>query len=107
MESRKRVRRGTAPGRIASPPNAAAYPALANIAALIDHGGQITLGAMEPIRCVAIANEDFGCLAMLQRRPGETLPQLLDRLNTAIALAWTSEELIDEINAPVPKTKPR
>jgi len=107
MESRKRARRGTAPGRIASESGAATDLPLENIAALIDHGGQITLGAMEPIGCVAIANEDFGCLAMLQRRPGETLPQLLDRLNTAIALAWTTEELIDEINTPAPTTKPR
>jgi len=106
MESRKRVRRGTAPGRVASAGAATDLP-LENIAALIDHGGQITLGAMEPVGCVAIANEDFGWLAMLQRRSDETVPQLLDRLNTAIALAWTSEELIDEINTPTPKTKPR
>ena len=107
MESRKRARRGTAPSRVAASLAASERLALANIAALIDNGGQITLGALDPIECVAIANDDCNCLAMLQRRSGETVPQLLDRLDTSIALAWTSEQLIDEINAPPPKTKQR
>lgn len=37
---------------------------------------------------------------MLQRRPGETLQQLLERLDAAIDTAITTEEMIDEINAP-------
>ncbi len=52
---------------------------------------------------MAIANDDYNCLAMLQRRSGETLPQLLERLDTAIDLAWTTEQLTDEINPPLPK----
>lgn len=47
--------------------------ALANIAALIDDGGQITIGQLYPIECAAIANDDHNCLAMLQRRPDESL----------------------------------
>lgn len=85
MEPRKRTRRGTAPSRVASGSSTATDLPLANIAALIDHGGQITLGALQPIKCVAIANEDRGCLAMLQRRSAETVPQLLGRLDTARA----------------------
>jgi len=73
---------------------------MANIAALIDDGGQITLGALHPIPCVAIANDDHACLAMLQRRPGESLLQLLDRLDRSIAVALTTDEMIDEINRP-------
>ena len=107
MESRKRARRGTAPGRVTSSLAAVEHLPLANITALIDNGGQITLGALDPIKCVAIANDDCSCLAMLQRRSGETVPQLLDRLDTTIALAWTTEQLIDEINPPLPKTKQR
>jgi hypothetical protein len=107
MESRKRARRGTAPGRVAASPAASDGLALANIAALIDNGGQITLGALDPIKCVAIANDDCSCLAMLQRRSGETVPQLLDRLDTTIAIAWTTEQMIDEINTPSPTTKRR
>jgi hypothetical protein len=73
---------------------------LANIAALIDNGGQITLGALHPIECVAIANDDHNSLAMLRRRPGETLPQLLQRLDAAIDLAWNVDQFTDEINPP-------
>jgi hypothetical protein len=80
---------------------------LANIAALIDDGGQITLGALDPIKCVAIANTDYACLAMLQRRPGETLQQLLERLDAAIEHAWTTDELTDEINPPLPPSRKR
>lgn len=80
---------------------------MANIVALIDDGGQITLGALDPIKCVAIANTDYSCLAMLQRRPGETLQQLLERLDAAIEHAWTTDELTDEINPPLPPTRKR
>jgi hypothetical protein len=38
----------------------------------------------------------------LQRKPGETLQQLLQRLDAAIDLAWTTEQFIDEINTPLP-----
>lgn len=105
MESRQRPRRGTAPGSVAV--TDAAGLALPCIAALIDNGGQITLGAMYPIACVAIANDDHNCLAMLQRRPDETLQQILERLDAAIEHAWTTDEMTDEINPPLPQTKQR
>ena len=96
MERPKRSRRGTAPGRVA----AQAQAPLPNIAALIDNGGQITIGALRPIACAAIANDDHACYAMLQRKPGERLQQLLERLDAAIERAITIEQTIDEINAP-------
>lgn len=71
---------------------------LANIAELIDYGGQISIGAIRPIPCAAIANDDHTCLAMLQRHPGETLHQLLRRLDAAIATARDRGVLLDEIN---------
>jgi hypothetical protein len=73
---------------------------LPNIADLIDSGGQISLGAIGPITCAAVANDEDQCLAMLQRRPEETLQQLLERLDSAIDTAITTEQMIDEINAP-------
>lgn len=100
MESRKRVRRGTAPGGVVSQLGASEGLLLANIAALIDSGGQITLGALHPIKCVAIANDDHNSLAMLQRRPGETLHRLLQRLDAAVDLAWNADQFTDEINRP-------
>jgi hypothetical protein len=56
---------------------------------------------------VAVANDDDVCYAMLQRRPGETLQQLLERLDAAIDLAWTSDQYTDEINTPSSATKRR
>ena len=103
MEPRKRSQRGTAPSRVA----AGSQPPLANIAALIDNGGQITVGALRPIECAAIANDEENCLAMLQRKSGETLQQLLERLDTAIERAWTTGQFTDEINVRPPRTKPR
>lgn len=107
MESRKRPRRGIAPSRVAAPAGAAQLALLPNVTALIDEGGQITLGALHPIKCVAVANDDCNCLAMLKRRPGETLQQLLERLDAAIDLAWTENQFTDEINPPLrtPKTR--
>ena len=54
---------------------------------------------------MAIANDDDICYAMLQRRPGESLQQLLERLDAAIDLAWTTDQYTDEINPPLPKTR--
>jgi len=80
--------------------------ALANIAALIDEGGQITIGRLDPIACAAIANKtDYDCLAMLQRRPDESLRDLLVRLDAAIATAWNEAIVIDEINPPLPSRR--
>ena len=103
MEHRKRTRRGTAPSRVAAKPQSP----LANIDALIDQGGQITLGALRPIKCAAIAHDHQNCLAMLSRTSEETLPRLLKRLDTAIAQAWETGELTDEINVRPPRTKSR
>ena len=100
MERRKRARGRTASSRVAEPRDAF----LPNIAALIDHGGQISVGTTGPINCAAVANDEDQCLAMLQRRTGETLQQLLERLDAAILTAISTEQMIDEINAPATKT---
>jgi hypothetical protein len=70
---------------------------LPNIAELIDRG-QITVGVMEPVGCVAVASEDHYNLAMLRRRKGETLLELLTRLDQAIDKAETLGIFTDEIN---------
>ncbi len=108
MESRKRTRRGTAQSGVTAPTGTAASLRLANIDELIESGGQISLGTVYPLRYVtAVANDEHNSLAMLQRKPGETLQQLLERLDAAIGLAWTSDRFTDEINPPSPKTKQR
>ena len=79
--------------------------ALANIEFLIDGNGDITIGAVGPVRCAATAADEHQCLAMLQRRPGESLEDLLQRLDAAIGDAYENNVYIDEVNAP-PRSKP-
>ena len=50
-----------------------------NIEALIADGGDITIGAIYPVECVATAADDSNAIAMLVRRDGETLNALLKR----------------------------
>ncbi len=48
-----------------------------NIEFLIENHGEITIGEVGSIRCAATAADEDQCLAMLQRRPGESLMDLL------------------------------
>jgi len=68
------------------------------IEALIEDGGDITIGALPPHECVATAADGSNCLAMLVRRDGESLNALLKRLDKAIGLAWSNDTFIDEVN---------
>jgi predicted RNase H-like HicB family nuclease len=78
---------------------------LKNIAQLIECDGQITLGHVAPVRtCVATATDEAQCLAMLVRRDGETLDDLLQRLDAAIADAYENDRFADEINRPQPSS---
>ena len=47
--------------------------------------GQITLGNVRPVGCVAVAHDGRQTVSMLLRREGETVTQLLTRLDLAIA----------------------
>jgi hypothetical protein len=82
--------------RAASPPDPVRLP-LPHIAEFIEDG-EITLGQMHPVGCVAIANDGHNTLAMLVRRDGETMAQLLTRLDQAIAKALDEDIYTDEIN---------
>ena len=73
--------------------------ALPHIADLIDYG-EITVGVIDPVGCVATATDGSNCLAMLVRRDGETLHQLLFRLDLAIARAFVDDIFTDEVNVP-------
>lgn len=79
---------------------------LKNIVALVEHGGEITLGHLDRIpRCVATATDDAQCLAMLVQRKGESLDALLQRLDAAIADAYENDRFIDEVNTATPRHK--
>ena len=61
--------------------------------------GAIAIGVVPPLKeCVAIAHEGRHTLAMLKRQKGESLAELLFRLNLAIARAHTEDIFTDEIN---------
>jgi len=77
-------------------PSAAAL-SLPNIAELIEDG-QITIGMVDPVGCVATAADEDCTYAMLRRRRGETLLQLLTRLELALDQALTIGIFTDEIN---------
>ena len=60
--------------------------------------GQITLGNVRPVGCVAVAHDGRQTVSMLLRREGETMTQLLTRLDLAIARALTEGIRTDEVN---------
>lgn len=74
------------------------FPALPNIEFLIDGNGEITIGSTAFIPCAATASDDNQSFAMLVRRHGESLEQLLMRLDRAIEMSVEDEIFIDEIN---------
>jgi len=82
------------------------HRSLTNLEALLDGRGEITIGSIGPIPCVATASDEDMTYVMLQRRPGEPLGALLDRLDATLAWAWENEELVDEINPQNPAPKP-
>lgn len=100
MERRPKPGKRKPQSRIVRP--AAGDPAvnlsLPHIADFLEEG-EITLGQMYPVGCVAIANDGHNTLAMLRRRDGETLAQILARLDRAIAKALDEDVFTDEINA--------
>lgn len=100
MERRRKARPHAIASRIdlpeeqTSPFLISGYP---NIDEFTEHG-QIVIGHMEPVGGVAIAAEGRETFAILRRRQGEPLRQLLARLDLAIASATIDDVYIDEVN---------
>ena len=70
---------------------------LPHIEELIEFG-EITVDNKYPVGGVAVASDEHNALAMLVRRDGETLAQLLTRLDDAIGKALDEDIYTDEIN---------
>jgi acetylglutamate kinase len=70
---------------------------LPNITELIEDG-EITIGMLHPVGCVATAADEDCTYAMLVRRQGESLFQLLVRLDQAIDKGLTLGIFTDEVN---------
>lgn len=72
------------------------YP---NIEALLDDGGDISVGPVASFPCVATASTADNALVMLIRREDESLVDLLRRLESGIGKALAEPGLtIDEVN---------
>jgi len=69
-----------------------------NLQALIDDHGSFVVGYVSPIPCAAIASDEHNMLAALVSHRGESLPDLLDRLEAAVAKAYDEKIYTDEIN---------
>lgn len=72
-------------------------PSLPYIGELMKRG-QITLGNVRPVGCVAVAHDGRQTVCMLLRSEGETATELLTRLDLAIAKAFTEGTRTDEVN---------
>lgn len=71
-----------------------------NIEALIDDGGEITVGHISGVGCAATAADGHNALAMIARRERESLTALIKRLDKAIGRYYDLGETTDEINSP-------
>ena len=110
MESRRRkAKQGSTRGvgaktRSSEAPHASLPPELVlpNLEAFLEgEDAQISVGAIGPIQCAAVASDADNMQAALIRRPGETLQQLLERLDAAVLLAIEQDIFTDEINPPL------
>jgi hypothetical protein len=70
---------------------------LPNLASFIEDG-EVTIGIVDPVGCIATAADQHASIAMLVRRKNETLTELLTRLDYAVGLALTEDIFTDEVN---------
>jgi hypothetical protein len=100
MARRRRTPPSPTPRRRVAPTPPDTEPLWPNLQALIDDDGQITIGRISRFIDAAVANDEHTTYAMLQRRDGESLVDLMTRLDQAVQSAIDDEEPIDEINPP-------
>ena len=82
-------------------PGGVTSPTFTNIEWVIANHGSITIGDIGAnVGCVAAAADPHLCYAMLAQRDGESLLELMSRLDRAIAKAAETSVTIDEINPP-------
>ena len=73
--------------------------ALVGLEDFLADDGQISLGNISAVRGAAVASDAHNMLAAIVQRSGETLGQLLIRLDIAVQLALEHNCFVDEINA--------
>ena len=71
---------------------------LGNIQSFLDNTrGQITIGEIPPIRRAALAAQGNKARVALVSKDGETIGQLLERLDAALGKAMAEDTVIDEV----------
>jgi hypothetical protein len=73
---------------------------LPNIEWLLTQHGSITVQELQGLGCIAAAADQEGSYAMLVRRDHESIPELINRLETAIARAAENNVVVDDVNPP-------
>ena len=73
---------------------------------LDDTRGQITLGEIPPIRRAALAAQGKKVRVALVGRDGETVAQLLERLDSALGKAMAEDAVIDEVLPEIKRRTP-
>jgi hypothetical protein len=78
-----------------------------HIQAFLDHSrGQITIGEIPPIRSAALAAEGKKVRVALVRREGETVAELLLRLEAALGKTSAHKTVIDEVLPEIQRRRP-
>jgi hypothetical protein len=71
---------------------------LGNIQSFLDNTrGQITIGEIPPIQRAALAAQGKKARVALVSKDGETIAQLLERLDAAVGKAMAEDTVIDEV----------
>jgi hypothetical protein len=68
--------------------------------------GQITIGEIPPIRRAALAARGKKARVALVGRDGETIAQLLERLDIALGKAMAEDAVIDEVLPEIRRRRP-
>ena len=95
MERRQPARRSTRRPSGLKP--ASPFPTLEGF--IRDCGGEVSIGKLGPVECAAVASDEDTMYVALKGRRGETLMQLLARLDQALGPAIDDQLFVDEINA--------
>lgn len=88
-----------------SPPHTASFSHLQSF--LDDTRGQITIGEIPPIRRAALAAEGKKPRVALVGRDGESLAQLLERLDATLGKAMAEDRVIDEVLPEIKRRRSR
>ena len=65
---------------------------------VLGEDGTVSVGPIGPVACAAVASDEHSMYVALQRRRGETLMQLLARLEMSLGPALDEDQYVDEIN---------